>query len=448
MVREPVVRPGSSRICSASEPRAPNPEPTTRMNIGIICYASVGGSGIVATELAKALADRGHQVHLVSTDPPFRLGDYQAGLVFHQVNTPSYPLFREPQYVLSLANKVVQVARECRARDHPRALRDPARDGGAPRRGRCSRPAGTPVPRVVTTLHGTDITLVGSDPSFSEIVAYSIEQSDGVTAVSQSLRAATRRELGVRRDIEVIPELSRLRRFTGAGRSRAAAAVRAGRDDEARHPRLELPAGQADRCRDGGLRPHQPRGTVRGCCSSATAPSSGLPTGSAASWASHRSSRCSARRKTSIPLLSAVRRVPAAVGAGELRARGARGDGVRGAGRRVECRRPAGSHRARRHGLSSTTDRSRRHGRERDCAPDRRGPAPPRGEAARRRVRRSSASTASCRCTNATTSARSSSSYTGCCIGVRGWVTRRGRDHDKSLSLSRVCPGSRRDRTR
>ena len=84
------------------------------MNIGIICYASVGGSGIVATELAKALADRGHQVHLVSTDPPFRLGDYQAGLVFHQVHTPSYPLFREPQYVLSLANKVVQVAREFR----------------------------------------------------------------------------------------------------------------------------------------------------------------------------------------------------------------------------------------------------------------------------------------------------------------------------------------------
>src|SRR5262245_66302689 len=82
------------------------------MNIGIICYASVGGSGIVATELAKALSDRGHEVHLVSTDPPFRLGEYHAGLAFHQVNTPSYPLFREPQYVLSLANKVVQVGRE------------------------------------------------------------------------------------------------------------------------------------------------------------------------------------------------------------------------------------------------------------------------------------------------------------------------------------------------
>ena len=144
-------------------------------------------------------------MHLVSTDPPFRLGDYQAGLVFHQVNTPSYPLFREPQYVLSLANKVVQVAREFRARDHPRALRDPARNGGDPVATGARGQRSSRSPRVVTTLHGTDITLVGSDPSFSEIVAYSIETSDGVTAVSQSLREATRRELGVRRSIEVIP---------------------------------------------------------------------------------------------------------------------------------------------------------------------------------------------------------------------------------------------------
>jgi L-malate glycosyltransferase len=82
------------------------------MNIGILCYASVGGSGIVATELAKALADRGHHVHLVSTEMPFRLGEFHPGLAFHQVNTPSYPLFREPQYLLSLANRVVQVTRE------------------------------------------------------------------------------------------------------------------------------------------------------------------------------------------------------------------------------------------------------------------------------------------------------------------------------------------------
>ena len=82
------------------------------MRIGIICYASVGGSGIVATELGKALADRGHQVHVISADVPFRLGDFHPGLFFHPVQTPSYPLFREPQYVLSLANKVVHVARD------------------------------------------------------------------------------------------------------------------------------------------------------------------------------------------------------------------------------------------------------------------------------------------------------------------------------------------------
>jgi N-acetyl-alpha-D-glucosaminyl L-malate synthase BshA len=175
------------------------------MNVGILCYASVGGSGIVATELGKALADRGHQVHLVSTEMPFRLGEFHPGLAFHQVNTPSYPLFREPQYLLSLANRVVQVAREFKldiihahyAIPHATAAllsKQVLESGGH-----------TPVGRVVTTLHGTDITLVGSDPSYSEIVAYSIERSDGVTAVSQSLAAATHTELCVTREIEVIP---------------------------------------------------------------------------------------------------------------------------------------------------------------------------------------------------------------------------------------------------
>jgi len=174
------------------------------LNIGIICYASVGGSGIVATELAKTLAIRGHEVHLVSTDPPFRLGDYQAGLMFHQVNTPSYPLFREPQYVLSLANKVVQVAREFRLEIIHAHYAIPHATAAILSR-QVLESSHHLVPRVVTTLHGTDITLVGSDPSFSEIVAYSIEQSDGVTAVSQSLRDATRRELQVQRPIAVIP---------------------------------------------------------------------------------------------------------------------------------------------------------------------------------------------------------------------------------------------------
>src|SRR5687767_13677419 len=148
------------------------------MNIGIICYASVGGSGIVATELGKALASRGHRVHVISTETPFRFGDYQAGLTFHQVAAPSYPLFREPQYLLSIANKVVEVARAFHldvvhahyAVPHATAAflaKQVLAAAGADR-----------APCVVTTLHGTDITLVGNDASYSEIVAFSIERSE------------------------------------------------------------------------------------------------------------------------------------------------------------------------------------------------------------------------------------------------------------------------------
>jgi N-acetyl-alpha-D-glucosaminyl L-malate synthase BshA len=175
------------------------------LNVGIICYASVGGSGIVATELGKALAARGHHVHLVSTDPPFRLGEYQEGLAFHQVHTPSYPLFREPQYVLSLANRVVQVAREFRLDVIHAHYAIPHATAALLSQQVLETAAHVRAPRVVTTLHGTDITLVGSDPSYSEIVAFSIERSNGVTAVSNSLRESTRRELCVTREIEVIP---------------------------------------------------------------------------------------------------------------------------------------------------------------------------------------------------------------------------------------------------
>jgi N-acetyl-alpha-D-glucosaminyl L-malate synthase BshA len=160
------------------------------MNIGIICYASVGGSGIVATELGKALAQRGHQVHIISTEMPFRLGEFQAGLSFHQVLTPTYPLFREPQYLLSLSNKVVQVAREFSLDVIHAHYAIPHATAGFLSR-QVVGAHGRKSPRVVTTLHGTDITLVGSDPSYSEIVAFSIDQSDLVTAVSKSLRAST-----------------------------------------------------------------------------------------------------------------------------------------------------------------------------------------------------------------------------------------------------------------
>ena len=175
------------------------------MKVGIVCYASVGGSGIVATELAKALADRGHEVRLISSDPPFRFGDFHAGLVFHAVQTPGYPLFREPQYLLSLANKIVQVSREfgldlvhahyaiphAAAAYLARQILAASGDGVAP--------------RVITTLHGTDVTLIGSDESYSETAAFCIDQSDGVTAVSESLRQDTLRDLPVRAEIKVIP---------------------------------------------------------------------------------------------------------------------------------------------------------------------------------------------------------------------------------------------------
>jgi N-acetyl-alpha-D-glucosaminyl L-malate synthase BshA len=178
------------------------------MRVGIICYASVGGSGIIATELGKTLAARGHEVHVLSSDTPFRLGEYQPGLTFHRVETPSYPLFREPQYILSLANKIVQVARHEQldivhahyAVPHAAAAYLARQILGARGHGR--------VPAVITTLHGTDITLLGSDRSYSETVAFCISQSDGVTAVSESLKADTYRELpGVTAatEIRVIP---------------------------------------------------------------------------------------------------------------------------------------------------------------------------------------------------------------------------------------------------
>jgi N-acetyl-alpha-D-glucosaminyl L-malate synthase BshA len=176
------------------------------MRIGIICYASVGGSGIVATELGKALADRGHQVHIISADVPFRLGDFHPGLSFHPVHTPSYPLFREPQYVLSLANKIVHVARDFDLElIHAHYAIPHATAALLAQQVLASSAGTTRMPRVITTLHGTDITLVGSDPSFSEIVAHSIEQSDGVTAVSDSLRLATHAQLHVTRPIVTIP---------------------------------------------------------------------------------------------------------------------------------------------------------------------------------------------------------------------------------------------------
>jgi L-malate glycosyltransferase len=191
------------------------------MNIGIVCYASTGGSGIVATELAIELADRGHDVHVLSTEPPFRFPSGKRGLAFHEVSTPAYPLFREPQYALSLATKIVQVSRRHHLDVvHAHYAVPHAAAAYLARQIMAAHPTDR-VPKIITTLHGTDITLVGSDPSYSETVAFCIDQSDGVTAVSESLREDTCDSLGISREIQVIPNFLDITRFRPLSRPRA-----------------------------------------------------------------------------------------------------------------------------------------------------------------------------------------------------------------------------------
>ncbi|HKV99810.1 MAG TPA: N-acetyl-alpha-D-glucosaminyl L-malate synthase BshA [Vicinamibacterales bacterium] len=175
------------------------------MRIGIVCYASVGGSGAVATELAHALALRGHEVHLLSSELPFRWRAGVPGLTFERVLVPEYPLFREPQYLLALTNTLVRVSRERRLDILHAHYAVPHATAAFLAHQILRSTPGCATPRMVTTLHGTDITLVGSDPSYAGVVAFSIEQSHGVTAVSQSLRRDTIQALGIKREIRVIP---------------------------------------------------------------------------------------------------------------------------------------------------------------------------------------------------------------------------------------------------
>src|SRR5262245_21014990 len=152
-----------------------------------------------------SLAARGHHVHLISDDIPFRLhDDSNARVQFHRVQSPAYPLFREPQYVLSLSTRIVEVSR-AEALDVVHAHYAVPHAAAAYLARQILAAAGAPVPKIITTLDGTDIALVGSDPSYSQTVAFCIDQSDGVTAVSESLKADTYRFLPVKSPIEVIP---------------------------------------------------------------------------------------------------------------------------------------------------------------------------------------------------------------------------------------------------
>ena len=170
------------------------------MNIGITCYPTVGGSGAVAAELGKQLARRGHEVHFVSYRLPFRLGGYTENISFHEVDVTTYSLFEYPPHDLALAAKMAEVAREQRLDIFHVHYAIPHAVAGI----LAQSMLGPDAPRLVTTLHGTDVTLVGQDRSFCEITRWGIENSDGVTAVSDFLRRMTIEEFQVRRPIEVI----------------------------------------------------------------------------------------------------------------------------------------------------------------------------------------------------------------------------------------------------
>jgi N-acetyl-alpha-D-glucosaminyl L-malate synthase BshA len=159
----------------------------------------------VATELGRALAQRGHEVHLISHEPPFRWREGEPRFSFEPVTVPPYPLFLEPQYLLALVNTIVRVARERRLDIVHAHYAVPHATAAYLADQMLMAAPGATIPRTITTLHGTDITLVGSDPSYSSVVAFSIEQSHGVTAVSESLARDTVRTLNITREIRVIP---------------------------------------------------------------------------------------------------------------------------------------------------------------------------------------------------------------------------------------------------
>lgn len=182
------------------------------MKIGIVCYPTFGGSGVVATELGKALAKNGHQVHFITYSQPARLDFFSENLFYHEVSVSQYPLFDYPPYELVLASKLVDVVRFEKL-DILHVHYAIPHASAAYMAKQILATYGIHIP-VVTTLHGTDITLVGKDVTFKPVVTFSINQSDGVTSVSEDLRRATYEHFDIEREIRVIPNFIDLTRFT------------------------------------------------------------------------------------------------------------------------------------------------------------------------------------------------------------------------------------------
>lgn len=181
------------------------------MKIGIVCYPTYGGSGVVATELGKALAIRGHQVHFIAYKQPARLDSFMSNIFYHEVNVSNYPLFDFPPYETSLASTLVDVVKFEKL-DLLHVHYAIPHASAAIMAKHILATEGIHIP-VITTLHGTDITLVGKDASFEPVVTYSINQSDAVTAVSDFLKQDTYRHFKTKKHIEVIPNFIDVTRF-------------------------------------------------------------------------------------------------------------------------------------------------------------------------------------------------------------------------------------------
>jgi N-acetyl-alpha-D-glucosaminyl L-malate synthase BshA len=182
------------------------------MNIGIVCYPTFGGSGVVATELGKALAEEGHQVHFITYSQPVRLSVFSGNIFYHEVTVSDYPLFDYPPYELALANKIVEVAKYSKLDIlHVHYAIPHASAAYMAKQMLAAENITLPF---ITTLHGTDITLVGKDASFETAISFAINESDAVTAVSESLKQDTYFYFkNVKREIKVIPNFIQIDQF-------------------------------------------------------------------------------------------------------------------------------------------------------------------------------------------------------------------------------------------
>src|SRR6188768_3945751 len=183
------------------------------MRIGIVCYPTFGGSGVLATELGKALADKGHEVHFITYQQPVRLLEFNANIFYHEVRVPTYPLFDYPPYESALASTMVDVVMNQHLDILHVHYAIPHASAAFTAKMILQKTAGINIP-VITTLHGTDITLVGKDSTYKPVVEFSINESDVITAVSKNLREETYKTFDITKEIEVIHNFVDVKRFS------------------------------------------------------------------------------------------------------------------------------------------------------------------------------------------------------------------------------------------